>query len=351
MRWLLGVPGRLLDRIDGPQLPPQGPRPEAVYPLVRAQARHPEAHLALERGLHYRVHAGHVLAYEIRGRTAFAVGGLNAPPGQRVELLRSWRTALGRRGVHRQLCFPVRPEELADVRRAGMEHVQVGVEAWLDVDALSGGAPEDGRLFRGSRYAEVRYMRNRAGRRGVEVAEVRPEEHAEELGRLHRAWLESKRPSWRMKLLVGSPGLEQPFDRRYFVATHEERLVAFLTWLPGGPGCMGLDVMCRDPQAPPGTMERLICHAVQVLAAEGISRLSLGACPMAGVPVEGARLGLKRVFATLYGSQLGNRVFGFRSLHRFKAKFRPRWGAVHVAAAPRLGALELYLGCRMWGLY
>ncbi|MCA9572677.1 MAG: hypothetical protein KC656_32785, partial [Myxococcales bacterium] len=76
-----------------------------------------------------------------------------------------------------------------------------------------------------------------------------------------------------------------------------------------------------------------------------------GACPMAGVPFDPRRPVLTAIFRLLYGTWLGNRVFGFRNLVRFKDKLAPRWEPVHFAARPGLGAWALYQGCRMWGLY
>ena len=98
-----------------------------------------------------------------------------------------------------------------------------------------------------------------------------------------------------------------------------------------------------------GHTTRQVAMLVTV-SAEGARELSLGACPMAGVPRQGDRRLLRAIFHALYSWPLGNQIFGFRNLHRFKEKFRPRWEPVHFAAS-RLGPLELYLGCRMWGLY
>jgi lysylphosphatidylglycerol synthetase-like protein (DUF2156 family) len=350
LRLALGAPGVLVDLIDGAAVPATGPDAATMYPLVAAAARHPEAHLALEDGLHYHVHGRAVLAYQVRGGTAFAIGGLNAPPGERVALLASFAEACRGRGVQRSLAFPLREPELDEAREAGFTPVQVGVEAWLDLTEL-GVTPGAGAPFGGRRYAQVRYMRRRAGRHGVVVCEVRPGECDDELVALHAAWLQSKRPSWRMRLLVGSPGVGRPFDRRYVVAKVDDRVVAFVTLLPGGPRIWGLDVMCRGPGAPAGTMECLLAHVAERLGAEGAEVLSLGPCPMAGVPRDDEHRALTAIFDVLYSSDLGNQVFGFRSLHRFKSKFRPRWEPVYFAAAPRLGPLALYLGCRMWGLY
>jgi lysylphosphatidylglycerol synthetase-like protein (DUF2156 family) len=342
LRGALAAPGLLVDLVDGRAMPEHDTDPGQVYPLVRATARHPEAHLALEPGLHYHVHGGYVQAFEVRRRTAFAIGGLNVPPEQQVAFLAGFRHALVARGLSRQMIFPLRATDLSAAGEAGFRALQVGVEAWIDLPEAT---------LRGKRWAHVRQMRNRARRRGVAVEEAPVERWRDEMTAVHAAWLDAKRPSWRMKLLVGSPGLERPFDRRYLVAHTEDRLEAFLTLLPGAEGEWGVDVMCRRPDAVPGAMERLLVHAMERLRDEGATALSLGPCPMAGVPVEGDRRLLKALFGLLYRSWWGNQVFGFRSLYRFKRKFRPRWEPVYFAASPRLGPVALYRGCRMWGLY
>lgn len=341
MRGLLATPGWILDALDGRPRIAADRSAEEVYPLVRRSAVHPEAHLALESGLHHHVDGDRVVAWQHRGRTAFAIGGLNAPPVERVGVLQSFVAATRARGVVRQLLFPLRADELEDAGRAGFAAVQVGVEAILPLPGLS---------LRGKRYEHVRQMRNRAIRHGVAVDEVSATDCPEAMEALYTAWLQSRRPTWRMKLLVGSPGLEAPFDRRYFVARTEDRMEGFVTVLPGPDGVWGLDVLCRRPDAAPGTMERLILHIAEQLRDEGAKVLSLGACPMADIP-PGGPLGLEQVFRWLYRSRWGNRLFGFRNLHRFKQKFRPAWAPVYFAAAPRLGVVSLYRGCRMWGLY
>ena len=345
MRWALALPGvvvDLLDRLQPVRANRQPPSLPELHALVKAHARHPEAYLALEPGLHHVVQGAGVQAYEVRGATAFCIGGLNVAPPSRAAYLQGLWSALRSRGLRRMLLFPVRSDELPDLPVAGLSPVQVGVEAWLDLPGLA---------FRGNRFQGPRNMRNRARRRGLRAETVAPEAHRDELDAIHSAWLSSKRPRWRMKLLVGSPGLDRPFDRRYYVARSDHRIEAFVTVLPGAPGTFGVDVMCRRPDAPAGAMELLLMHIAEDLRDAGARALSLGPCPMAGIPTGTGRPLLERVFHLLYSSWLGNRVFGFRNLHRFKKKFRPRWEPVFFAAGPRLGMLELYLGCRMWGLY
>ncbi len=342
MRAAMRLPGALLDGVDGEIRVAAGGRPDAVYPQVRDTARHPESRLALEEGLHHACDPAGVLAWQHRGRTAFAIGGLNAAPEGRDALLRAFVDQAEAAGVVRQLAFPVRREELAAVVARGFQPVQVGVESILDVEDWT---------LRGGARADLRQMVNRARARGVAVEEVSAASHRPELEALYAAWLASRRPSWRMKLLVGSPSFDAPFDRRYLVARTPDRIEAFCTLLPSAPGLWGLDVMCRRPNAVPGSMERLLAAAADRLRDEGAHTLSLGANPMAGVPVGGSHPVLQGIFRLLYDSPWGDRVFGFRRLHHFKRKLRPREEPLWFAARPHLGVVSLYRGCRMWGLY
>ncbi len=268
LRGLMGLPGWFLDRVEPtPQTPPPlGLSTDAVRERIRTGARWPEAQLALEPRLHVLVREEGVIGYEVRGSTVFGIGGLNTDDAR--GLLGSFVRLAGT-GARRHLLFPVREAERSAVHAAGFGTLQVGVEGWLDL------AERD---WRGRSFQHVRHLRNKAIRLGVESAEVEPGAVAEELRAIHADWLLSKRPSWRMKLLVGSPGLDEPGDRRYLVARSQGRVEAFLTLLPGAPGQWGVDVMCRRPDAAKGTMEHLIVHAADVLRAEGAASLSLGPC-------------------------------------------------------------------------
>ena len=91
-------------------------------------------------------------------------------------------------------------------------------------------------------------------------------------------------------------------------------------------------------------------ETVAQLRSEGVTTLSLGPCPMAGLEAIARPNILHRIFQLLYRTSWGNRIFGFRGLVSFKNKFRPRWEPIFIAATPRVSVLTLYMGCRMWRL-
>ena len=340
-RWIrrgLGVPGWIAERTNTPP-PPRLVAPDRLLAAVRRHRRWPDAHVLLEHGLEHAVWDGGVVGWRVQGGVAFGVGGFSCARGEEGALLGALRDGAAQAGASRAVLFPVRPDELASVRAARWDAVQVGVEALVDLHAMD---------LQSRRYRQIRQVIRRAERH-VEVS-VTLDPPAQELQDTYDGWLASRRPATRMGLLVGSPCLERPQGRRYVLARSTHRVEGFLTLLPGGEGVWGVDVMCRRPDAPVGVMEALIVAAARECRAEGAHTLSLGACPMADIE-GGEHPRLQSLFRWLYRSEVGKQVFGFRGLRQFKAKFHPIWRPVHLASDRRIDVWTLYMGCRMWGLY
>ena len=123
LRALMGAPGRCLEaweRIGGGRDTPMGWPSDNIVRRVQAVTCTPEAWLALETGLEHAVSAHGVMAYRVRGKTGFAVGGLNVSPENRQALLQSYLQAARSRGCRRMLAFPLRPDDLEDAAGCGM---------------------------------------------------------------------------------------------------------------------------------------------------------------------------------------------------------------------------------------
>ncbi|PIE16416.1 MAG: hypothetical protein CSA66_07355 [Proteobacteria bacterium] len=314
---------------------------------MRASPR-ANGYLSLEPGLRRFTSDHGLMTWAASKRHAFAVGGLHAT-GDPTRLLVDFRERLASARYRRALLFPVATEERAAAAAAGFRSLMVGAEAFVDLAGFS---------LAGKARADLRQMVNRGKKRyGVAVDEVRPADAGGgDLRSLYRHWLAARPLEDPMALLIGTPCFDRPLSRRYLVARVPDRPdpVAFVTLTPGWGGeGWGVDVMAREPSAPAGAMDVLLTEAITRMGDEGARVISLGACPMAErTPIAWPESRLLRgVFRWLYASRLGNRLFPFLSLARYKDKFNPRWEAVHISAWPKMSVWALYAGCRMWGLF
>ena len=347
---MLGVPGQIADALWGRgarevELPRLTPREAADEAQASPRAN---SSLALEPGVdRYRV-AGKVFGVSRSARNALVIGGLlgRAEPGG--EALGALRERLAAAGFRRVLVVPVSDDEVGAVAEAGFRCVQVASVATLD--------PRDFSLA-GSAHADLRQMCNRAASRfELSVREVEPgSEEADAWLGVYDRWLSSRPMGHELKLLVGTPNIDEPLGRRYFAAFGPDGgAVAAISITPGWGGSgYGVDIMSRDPDSPPGAMDLLMSETITRLGDEGRERFSLGASPMAPVPGERLRapLHLRVLMNTLFRSRLGHALFGFRALFHFKNKFAPSWHRVFLAGWPKMGFWSLYAGGRMWGLF
>lgn len=351
LRFALSVPGRLSERLGRAGLPERlAADPIAVDALEALARRSPRgnAYLSLEPGLRAFATPDGALTWAGTRHTVFVVGGVHAHAGGAGRLLDDFRQGLRAARYRRGLIFPVATAERRLVRAAGFRTLAVGAEAFVDTADFT---------LSGRARADLRQMVNRGRKRyGVTAVELPAPAAGDDLGGVYARWLASRPVADPMALLVGTPCFDRPARRRFFAAIAPDRPepVAFVTLTPawGGAG-YGVDVMARDPAAPAGAMDVLLTEVITRLADEGVATVSLGACPMAErtpLPWRDSRV-LRAAFRWLYRSRLGNRLFPFASLARYKDKFAPRWEAVHLGAWPRLNALTLYHGCRLWGLF
>lgn len=348
MRQALDLPGRLSTffapsprSLDLTPVPPQSLEAHII------QSPRANTYLSLEPGLHYTIWQGAPLTYATLAQHLFIVGGIHGPRTDAAERLRAFIQHASKAGYRRILLFPIAPEEIAIAEAAGIACIPVGAEAFLDPTTFS---------LAGKARRDLRQMTNRATKRHqLHVQPLDPIDDHDAILSTYLAWL-AHHKNGVMRLLVGSPCLDTPAQRRYFGAFSPAYTdpLAIATITPGwSKQGWGLDVMARKPHAPSGTMDLLLTHILQQLADEACQRFSLGACPMAYIDPKDPHLPayLTHIFRFLYSSSLGNQLFNFRSLAYFKNKFDPCWKPVYIGGWPNINPWSLYIGCRMWGLF
>ncbi|HET9930893.1 MAG TPA: phosphatidylglycerol lysyltransferase domain-containing protein [Polyangiaceae bacterium] len=173
------------------------------------------------------------------------------------------------------------------------------------------------------RSASLREQLRRARAKGVHVSPGVPVDDANELARVHEAWL-SRHALPGMGFLTGLDPFSEERPRRYFVArSRENRIEGFAALSPvyARQGWL-FEHLVRSPSAPNGTVELLVDAAMRALADDGVAWATLGLAPLAG----DVALPLKWV------RRWAEPLYNFEGLRAFKAKLGPvRWDPVYLA--------------------
>ena len=97
---------------------------------------------------------------------------------------------------------------------------------------------------------------------------------------------------------------------------------------------MSLSLMRRDRSTPNGLMEFLVVKSIQLLRGRGIEEISLNFAAF-GRWLDRPDSRVERTLGRFVC--LGNRFFQIESLHRFNAKFGPRWEPRYLVYEGALG--------------
>lgn len=183
----------------------------------------------------------------------------------------------------------------------------------------------------------LREQLRRARAKGVRVRELSPDELASpdapmrrEIETLVARWLSSHSMA-PMGFLVGVHLFDTLNERRMFVAESPQGVRGVLALVPVyARGGFLVEDLLRSPDAPNGTTETLIDHALRACAADGCSYVTLGLAPLAGDLPRGL----------LLARRLGRGLYDFSGLRTYKAKFMPdTWQAVYLAYPRQNNAL------------
>ena len=184
--------------------------------------------------------------------------------------------------------------------------------------------------------ASLRAQVNRACNKGVRVEEW-PADRARSSAALRDVlyeWL-ATRGLPPLGFLVTPDLLDVLDDRRVFVASREQRVVAFLiaTPVPARHGWL-VEEWPRTAAAPNGTTHALIDTAMRALASDGAQYVTLGLAPLAergGSTLRGQPAWLRGALHWLRAH--GRRFYNFRGLEAFKTSLQPmHWEPIYAIA-------------------
>jgi phosphatidylglycerol lysyltransferase len=218
--------------------------------------------------------------------------------------------------------FQARGDLAETYRAAGYRLIKFGEEAIIDLEDWDLASPS---------LANVRHEIARARRAGMSCRT----ESIRGLDAKTRAELELVSTRWRgrrvelgfsmrrMSDLLQSEGLIR------LTVNATGAIVAFSSWHALADG-MALDMMRRDPEAPPGAMDLSIAQALIDAKGEGLRWASLGSVPFRDQADDLPTRALGRVVRRLaYDHGLSG--YHYRSLARFKGKFNARWVSRTIA--------------------
>ena len=187
---------------------------------------------------------------------------------------------------------------------------------------------------------------NHAKKAGIDVYEYKILEKRNaalevEFNRITDEWLEGKKSSM-LKFTMGTLGLDDPMDRRYFYAVDESgSMVAYIVFVPflRKNGYMA-DMTRHGKKAPGGVMELIMYEAFQVFKEEGVEYASLGVAPLAGLKEENASL-MEKLLEFVYEHL--NQCYGFKDLYRAKEKYSPTvWEPSYYAYLPKIPSPDMF---------
>ena len=280
------------------------------------------------------------LAFRKHAGVAVALGDPVGPPGSAGGTINDFVGLCDRTALVPYL-FSSSAATAAITDGLGWQSAQVAEDNLIDLPGLE---------FKGKSWQDIRTALNRAGKEGVTFRMVtladEPWSMVRQVEDLSQQWLGDKGLP-EMGFTLG--GVPEALDRAVKVglAVDEQgSLHGVLSWMPvyAGDGLVRgwtLDLMRRRDGGFRSVIEFLIASSCLHFQSEGAQFLSLSGAPLArssGEPP--ADTAIEKFLETL-GESL-EPVYGFRSLHAFKAKFKPRREPMYMmfrdeADLPRIG--------------
>ena len=289
---------------------------QRVHQLLNSLGRSYISHLALHGASSYQWSSpDSCVAFTLRGRTALALGDPVAAPGRVENAAREFVAY-----CDRQDWIPAfyQVDETKPYETLGLTLIPIGAEAILQVATFE---------LTGKKRADLRNAIHRSERTGVRfVFGAGPAivaEHRQQLQEVSGGWLHNRRSPELGYSLGTLATLDDPDIRVGIAFGPHGRLEAFVSWLPVPMRkAWTLDLMRRRPDAAYGVMDALIVRSIDEARINGVSEMSLGMTPR----IIGSQDAPRGVEAALRAMFWGlDRFQRSGTLHRFKAKFGPRW--------------------------
>ncbi|MDX2376262.1 DUF2156 domain-containing protein [Microbacterium sp. LRZ72] len=298
---------------------------DEVRRTIRAHGGGTLSWMATWDGMAYLRTSGGIVPFQERLGVAIALADPLGPPASIDESVREYVRECENQGLIP--CFFSSSAVTRDATPEGWRSVVIADDTIVDLDGLE---------FTGKKWSAVRQALNRGERDGMTVRlttlAAEPWGVRQQLRAISESWVGDKGLP-EMRFTLGTLQEAEDSEVRLAIAIAPNGDVdGFLSWLPiyGEDGQVRgwtLDLMRRRDGGFGPVMEYLIGASARDFGAEGAQILSLSGAPLAHdtKPDDG-------VVAQLLGnlSHTLEPVYGFRSLHRFKKKFNPRYEPIYL---------------------
>lgn len=307
---------------------------EKVREYLYLYADNPISYVAVEEDKKYFFSSDvkGAVAYVIAGGVAVCAGDPICKEEDAAILLGQFVTYCKQNDL--DICFcQVASKYLPYFKSLNFGSIKYGEEAMFDLQQYN---------ISGGKAAKVRQAINNANREGIVVVEYKPldkrdKELEAQIEEVSNEWLSIKKSS-ELSFMLGSVGLDNPMDRRYFIAIDgNSRLLGFTVFTPfADKKGYYADVTRRRKDAPMGVMEKIIITGFETMKAEGLLCGSLGLAPLANIKDEGSKKSLIDSLLEFIYENLNN-FYGFKTLHQYKKKYNPsHWEPRYLAYYPKL---------------
>jgi phosphatidylglycerol lysyltransferase len=300
--------------------------------IVLRYGQNPASYLTLERDkyLYFSRCAEGVVAYGVVGSTVLVNGDPICAP-------EDFRAVLGEfqnfctRSSHKLIFLDTTDVYLNLYRELGFGTAKCGEEARFLLSDYN---------IAGKKGAKMRMNVNHATKCGLTVSEYKPLEKREPVietafQHITDEWLADKKSSM-LSFTLGTVGLDDPMDKRYFYAADSEGVIkGFHVFCPfaGGEGYMA-DITRRTHDAPSGITEKINYEAFRVFKEEGFRYASLGLAPFANLCQDADANSVEKVLNFAYEHL--NACYGFKNLYQTKASYSPtEWIPGYYVFSPK----------------
>jgi phosphatidylglycerol lysyltransferase len=306
---------------------------ERVFQMVSQYGQNPMSYLALENDKKYffgKACDG-VIAFAVVGDTAVVCGDIICSDDDAVIFITEFLGFC--RENHYGILFLNITDHFLDLyHKMGFQSTKYGEDACFLLEQYN---------LAGGKAAKVRAAINHANKEGITVSEYKPSEHRDmaielEIKKVSNEWLKAKKIG-ELSFMLGGIGLEEPYDRRFFVARDANgEMQGFVVFVPYDDKKAYLaDVTRRRNNAPQGILEKLIYEGFMTFKEEGATWGSMGLVPLANVREDSVRAKFTtKLFEYIYENL--NDIYGFKPLYHAKAKYGPtHWQSRYLAYYPK----------------